>query len=95
MLPRALALIDDDPVYSECRAQHLQERGVQVTPCANGNSRLADPAADFDFHIVDLMRPGVDGEQLLDILRRRSERATRCWCPCRPARVWAMSSAPR
>lgn len=73
MLPRTLALIDDDPVYSEYLAQHLQERGVQVTRYADGNSLLADPAAEFDFYIVDLMLPGVDGEQLLDILRRRSE----------------------
>lgn len=73
MLPRTLALIDDDPVYSEYLAQHLQEKGVQVTRYADGNSLLADPAAEFDFYIVDLMLPGVDGEQLLDILRRRSE----------------------
>lgn len=73
MLPRTLALIDDDPVYSEYLAQHLQEKGVQVTRYADGNSLLADPAAEFEFYIVDLMLPGVDGEQLLDILRRRSE----------------------
>lgn len=73
MLPRTLALIDDDPVYSEYLAQHLQERGVQVTRYADGNSLLADPSADYDFYIVDLMLPGVDGEQLLDILRRRSD----------------------
>lgn len=73
MLPRTLALIDDDPVYSEYLAQHLQERGVQVTRYADGNSLLADAGADYDFYIVDLMLPGVDGEQLLDILRRRSE----------------------
>ena len=73
MLPRTLALIDDDPVYSEYLAQHLQERGVHVTRYADGNSLLADPTADYDFYIVDLMLPGVDGEQLLDILRRRSE----------------------
>jgi len=73
MLPRTLALIDDDPAYSEYLAQHLQERGVQVTRYADGNSLLADPAAEFDFYIVDLMLPGVDGEQLLDIVRRRSD----------------------
>lgn len=73
MLPRTLALIDDDPVYSEYLAQHLEEKGVQVTRYADGNSLLADTAAEFDFYIVDLMLPGVDGEQLLDILRRRSE----------------------
>jgi len=73
MLPRTLALVDDDPEYSEYLAQHLQARDVQVTRYPDGNSLLADAAAEFDFYVVDLMLPGVDGEQVLDILRRRSE----------------------
>ncbi|MCW5636263.1 MAG: response regulator transcription factor [Rubrivivax sp.] len=73
MLPRTLALVDDDPVYSEYLAQHLGHKGVQVTRYADGNSLLADTAAEYDFFIIDLMLPGVDGEQLLDIVRRRSD----------------------
>jgi DNA-binding response OmpR family regulator len=73
MLPRTLALVDDDPVYSEYLAQHLGSKGVQVTRYADGNSLLADTAAGYDFFIIDLMLPGVDGEQLLDIVRRRSD----------------------
>jgi DNA-binding response OmpR family regulator len=73
MLPRSLALVDDDPEYSEYLAQHLQAKGVQVTRYPDGNSLLAETAAEFDFYVVDLMLPGVDGEQLLDVLRRRSD----------------------
>jgi two-component system, OmpR family, response regulator len=73
MLPRTLAIVDDDPEYSEYLAQHLQARGVQVARYADGNSLLAEPNAEYDFYIVDLMLPGVDGEQLLDIVRRRSQ----------------------
>jgi DNA-binding response OmpR family regulator len=72
MLPRTLALVDDDPEFSEYLALHLQGKGVQVTRYADGNSLLAEPATAYDFYVVDLMLPGVDGEQLLDILRRRS-----------------------
>ncbi|MBL8340130.1 MAG: response regulator transcription factor [Rubrivivax sp.] len=73
MLPRTLALVDDDPEYSEYLAQHLQAKGVQVVHYPDGNSLLAEPAAEYDFYVIDLMLPGVDGEQLLDILRRRSD----------------------
>jgi len=73
MLPRTLALIDDDPDFAEALAQYLRDRGVEVTRYADGNSLLGGAPADYDFYIVDLMLPGVDGEQLIDILRRRSE----------------------
>ena len=72
MLPHTLALVDSDPGFSEALAQHLQRKGVQVTRYADGNSLLGEPAAKYDFFVVDVMLPGVDGLQLLDILRRRS-----------------------
>ena len=74
MLPPTLALIDDDAEYSEYLAQHLREHGVEVTVFDDGNALLA--ASDshrYDFYLVDLMLPGVDGVELVKILRRRSD----------------------
>lgn len=74
MLPKHLALIDDDAEYSEYLAQHLRERGVEVTVFNDSNALLADGDPNrFDFYIVDLMLPGVDGVELINILRRRSD----------------------
>lgn len=74
MLPSNLALVDDDAEYSEYLAQHLRERGVDVHTYADGNALLADRAAyDYEFYLLDLMLPGVDGNELIKILRLRTE----------------------
>jgi DNA-binding response OmpR family regulator len=74
MLPTKLALIDDDAEYSDYLAQHLREMGVAVTVYRDANALLADPGAyGFDFYLVDLMLPGVDGVELIKILRLRTD----------------------
>jgi DNA-binding response OmpR family regulator len=74
MFPKHLALIDDDAEYSEYLAQHLRERGMEVTVFGDSNVLLADGDPNrFDFYLVDLMLPGVDGVELINILRRRSD----------------------
>lgn len=72
-LPRTLALVDDDKEYTEFLGQHLREQGVTVHVFADSNDLLASPQAyGYDFYIVDLMLPGVDGVELIRILRRRT-----------------------
>jgi DNA-binding response OmpR family regulator len=73
MLPKTLALIDDDKEYTEFLAQYLQGLGVRVDVFADSNDLLvhADPYG-YDFYLVDLMLPGIDGTNLIDILRRRT-----------------------
>jgi DNA-binding response OmpR family regulator len=72
-LPQTLALVDDDPEYTEFLAQHLRELGVRVHIFSDSNDLLADTAPyDYHFYLVDLMLPGVDGTDLINILRRRS-----------------------
>ncbi|HET9820667.1 MAG TPA: response regulator transcription factor [Burkholderiaceae bacterium] len=74
MLPAKLALIDDDAEYSDYLAQHLREMGVAVTAYRDANALLADPGAyGHDFYLVDLMMPGVDGVELIKILRLRTD----------------------
>lgn len=74
MLPRTLALVDDDLEYGEFLAQHLRHRGVEVRVYTDSSDLLADPEAyQFEFYVFDLMLPGVDGVELIRILRKRSD----------------------
>ena len=74
MLPKTLALIDDDKEYAEFLSQYLRGRGVQVAVFGDSNDLLAhaDPYG-HDFYVVDLMLPGIDGVDLIKVLRRRSD----------------------
>ena len=74
MLPATLALIDDDATFSEYLAAYLQERGVAVQWFADSDDLLcSERPFDFDFYVIDLMLPGIDGVSLLRLLRRRTQ----------------------
>lgn len=72
-LPRSLALIDDDQGYSEFLAQYLRSQGIDVDVFGDSNDLLvhADPYG-YQFYVVDLALPGIDGVDLIKLLRRRS-----------------------
>jgi DNA-binding response OmpR family regulator len=74
MLPKTLALVDDDREYTEFMSQYLRERGVEVDVFGDSNDLLThtDPYG-YDFYVVDLMLPGIDGVDLIKLLRRRSD----------------------
>lgn len=73
-LPQSLALVDDDADYSEFLALFLRDRGVDVQVYGDSNEMLVDPRAfEHDFYVVDLSLPGVDGVELIKILRRRTD----------------------
>jgi len=73
MLPKTLALVDDDVEYSDGLSRYLREKGVAVDAFADSNDLLAhaDPYA-YGFYVTDLMLPGVDGTDLIKVLRRRT-----------------------
>ena len=74
MHPKTLALIDDDPEYTEFLAQYLRDLGIEVFVYADSNEMLAGAHAfAHDFYVVDLMLPGVDGVELIKILRKRTD----------------------
>lgn len=74
MLPKTLALIDDDPEYTEFLSQHLRDQGIDVDVFADSNDLLAhDDPYGYDFYVTDLMLPGVDGVNLIRVLRRRTD----------------------
>lgn len=73
MLTKTLALIDDDRDYTEFLSQHLRELGTQVDVFADSNDLVTDPKGfDYNFYIVDLRLPGLDGLTLIKLLRRRT-----------------------
>ena len=73
MFPKTLALIDDDQEYTEFLSQYLTDLGIKVDVFGDSNDLLAhtDPYG-YDFYLVDLMLPGIDGVDLIRVLRRRS-----------------------
>ena len=73
MFPTTLALVDDDQDYRDFLAQYLRDFGVRVDVFGDSNLLLAHPGAyDFGFYVVDLMLPGIDGVNLVKILRLRT-----------------------
>jgi len=74
MLPATLTIVDDDEVYGEHLAAHLRRQGVRVRSFADSNHLLTAPEPFGDaFYVLDLMLPGVAGEELIRILRLRSD----------------------
>lgn len=72
--PRTLALVDDDADHSQYLAAHLAELGVAVQAFGTSEALLICPQPyDFDFYVLDLMLPGIDGLSLLRLLRQRSD----------------------
>jgi len=74
MLPKTLALIDDDADFTEAFATFLRQQGVDVSVFADSSDLLASESPfGYEFYVVDLMLPGVDGDELIRILRRRTD----------------------
>jgi len=74
MYPKTLALVDDDAEYSEFLAQYLRGLGIAVECFEDSTDLLShENPYDYDFYVVDLMLPGIDGIDLIKVLRRRSD----------------------
>ena len=73
MLPDTLALIDDDADFSEYLSGFMRDQGVSVRWFADSDDLLcSENPFGFDFYVIDLMLPGVDGLSLLRLLRKRT-----------------------
>ena len=74
MQSQTLAVIDDDAYFTDFLSHYLQERGTQVVVFSDSNLLLADTDAyNYDFYVVDLMLPGIDGLNLIKVLRLRTK----------------------
>lgn len=73
-LPASIALIDDEADFSEALAAYLARQGADARWFADSESLLcSERPFGFDFYIVDLGLPGIDGLSLLKLLRRRTQ----------------------
>lgn len=72
-MPRRLAIVDDDHLFSAAVVRYLGNAGVAAATFADGAAFLAsvDPYG-YDFYVLDLMLPSIDGVSLIDVLRRRT-----------------------
>ena len=80
-------IIDDDPIYSEMLKERLVREGYQATVHLGpfgGTAAAAQP--DLDLIILDVFMPGLDGPDLLALMRKRRAAVHL------PAKVMFMSS---
>jgi two-component system, OmpR family, response regulator len=74
MLPNSLALVDDDSEYAEFLQQDLAAKGIKVDVFSDSNDLLTVQGPfDYAFYVLDLMLPGIDGVDLIKLLRRRTQ----------------------
>jgi DNA-binding response OmpR family regulator len=67
-----ILIIDDDPIYSDMLKERLLREGHQVTVHLGpfgGTAAAAQP--DLDLIILDVFMPGLDGPDLLALMRKR------------------------
>lgn len=66
-----LLIVDDEVQFLDSIARRLEMRDFAVTKASRGAEALEIVKRDrFDLALVDLKMPGIDGRQLLEILKR-------------------------
>lgn len=74
MQSKSLAVVDDDTYFTDFLSHYLQGRGIKVDVFGDSNLLLASTNAyNYDFYVVDLMLPGIDGLNLIRVLRLRTK----------------------
>lgn len=68
-----ILLVDDDPALSELLTEYLAGEGIKTTAAFNGpDGAAAALAGQFDAVILDVMLPGMDGNEVLRRIRQSS-----------------------
>lgn len=74
MFPNTLALIDNDEASTGLLSDGLTQHGIHVDVFAGARQLLAQAGAyAYDFYIVELVLPGIEGVDLIEALRSRSD----------------------
>lgn len=74
MLPSRLCIVDDDTDHLQGLGEYLGRRGMEVRTFSDSGAFLTSvDVFDHDFYVLDLNMPGIDGLELIRLLRRRSE----------------------
>lgn len=68
-----ILIVEDDPSINGLIAEYLRQKGAVCTQAFSGTEgRLCFGAGGFDLVLMDLMLPGLSGEELLAWLRQKS-----------------------
>ncbi len=68
-----ILLVDDDPALSELLTEYLAGEGIRTTAAFNGlDGEKAALSGSFDAVILDVMLPGIDGNEVLRRIRKTS-----------------------
>jgi CheY-like chemotaxis protein len=71
---RSALIADDDRLVREMLAESLKRHGFDSTPVEDGASAFrALTGTRFDLAFIDLHMPGIDGVELLRLLRARGD----------------------
>jgi two-component system, OmpR family, response regulator len=66
-------LVDDDPALSEMLTEYLAGEGIRTSAAFNGiDGAAAALSGQFDAVILDVMLPGMDGNEVLRRIRQKS-----------------------
>lgn len=69
-----ICIVDDDSDFAGFLGEYLGVRGLSATEFTAAEALLkSDDIAKFDFFIVDLGLPGIDGVDLITLLRARTD----------------------
>ena len=72
--PVKLLIVDDDEKFLRIVSERLGLKDFDVTPITEGNQAIEVAKKDkFDVAILDLKMPGMDGMELLKILKEKHE----------------------
>jgi two-component system KDP operon response regulator KdpE len=68
--PKKICIVDDDDDFVEFLGPYLGVRGLLTVGFANAEALLkSDKLSSFDFYILDLGLPGIDGVDLITLIR--------------------------
>lgn len=71
--PASACIVDDDVDYVEFLVEYLQSRGCAAKGFDSAEGLLASgDLKSFEFFIIDLMLPGIDGVDLISLIRART-----------------------
>jgi len=66
-----LLLVDDEPQFLEALCKRLEFRDFEVTSVGNGAGAIEAARKErYDVALIDLKMPGIEGEELLNLLKK-------------------------